>query len=246
MKWTSEDLTAEQWQALARAFLDHLRTLTDRSAGRLERAAPYARVGGKAGVAAGGRPGAAHSGLGVLGTLGAHSGGLSAIGGAAAVAGGAIPGVGIALSAFNAALNGRAAYSTHNHCIALEKLDQMSTSLTSWPAWGTTQATRVALLYALSQKGEKRVRRTVAAVPGLSAVGAIYNLGRAAYKSAKGTRGVERGRYAQFLIDRYVASGDLLAGAVLLELVEVNAFIGAAQLGGQQLHDLVVKKLASN
>lgn len=74
------------------------------------------------------------------------------------------------------------------------------------------------LSYIIDQKTEKAVKKGVGAV-GLGVLTTLYSIGRAAYKSAAGTKGKQRNFYAHVLARHLITHHCQLAEAIVAELL---------------------------
>jgi hypothetical protein len=157
--------------------------------------------------------------------------------------------VGLALAGVNAAYHLKAIYSNEWHIRALEAMRGAADK--DWREWQTSRATLLSLSYALSQKGEKTIRRAAAAIPGVGLIGTCYTLGRAVFKKNKG---VARKTHAEQLVDAGFAWNggvyrpDYLAVAACIELLGEADFAYAVKEDSKTLKNLkagVAQKLRS-
>lgn len=98
----------------------------------------------------------------------------------------------------------------YNRCTALAATDEMSCD-------HYTIGSRI-LPYIIDQKTEKAVKKGVGAA-GLGVLTTLYSIGRAAYKSAAGTKGKQRNFYAHVLARHLITHQCPLADAIVTELL---------------------------
>jgi hypothetical protein len=216
------------WEALRKAAVP----------GLLSQAGDFMELLGKKGGSYGLKVGGTGSGV-LTGTthVVAMAGATASGFGHALTAVGAIAGpAAIPLTVINAAYHAKAVYSTVWHVTALKAMRTHATK--NMKMWRTSQGTLDALDYAISQKTEKAVRRSASAVPGVGTVGTLYSLGRMIYKGVKGTKGKKRTENAATFTYHMIDQGDLLATAVIIEIMGWDDFV---YLCGLFPHELRLK-----
>jgi len=121
-------------------------------------------------------------------------------------------------------LSAVSAHKTLKHCDALEKIDGMKGCYDCRRVGGGADSgDKVAhrdvgglvLSYILAQKGEKALRKTVGAVPGVGLTETLYSVGRYVFKS---NRGVLRNEMAGLLAEHLITHNCGLAQAIVAEL----------------------------
>jgi hypothetical protein len=147
------------------------------------------------------------------------------LGGAAASATGiGLVVTGAAATLTLASLSAVSAHKTLKHCDALEKIDGMQGcydcrrvggNMGSGDKAAHQKVGGLVLSYILAQKGEKALRKTVGAVPGVGLGETLYSVGRYLFKS---NRGVVRNEMAGLLAEHLITHNCGLAQAIVAEL----------------------------
>lgn len=147
------------------------------------------------------------------------------VGGAAASATGiGLVVTGAAATLTLATLSAVSAHKTLKHCDALEKIDGMKGCydcrrvgghMGSGDKAAHQEVGGLVLSYILAQKGEKALRKTVGAVPGVGLGETLYSVGRYLFKK---DRGVVRNQMAGDLAEHLLTHNCGLAQAIVAEL----------------------------
>jgi hypothetical protein len=128
----------------------------------------------------------------------------------------------------------RSAYKTSHHIDALRKIHDRADSLACnmiTPDGGRAYfnpvqhgEVKAALEYLLNKKSAKLKKKVAGAVGG-GLLTAIYGVGKAAYKSLQGTKGVNRMRQAEIIAVHFVTHNCALAQAIVAELYSAEEML---------------------
>lgn len=99
--------------------------------------------------------------------------------------------------------------------------------------------------YIIHQKEEKTVRKAIGTVPGISLLGTVYTLGRAAYKSARGNKGKTRSENASALAMHLLTHNCGLAQAIVAQLYSFETMCWLLTQEHETVTKALAKKMAS-
>ena len=181
---------------------------------------------------------------------------LAGVGGAA-VLGAGTAGVGLlvagaVMTTVGVATSGASAYKTHGHIEGLKTLQMSPRS--SCICQDHRYAAEMAkdhemiqgtiLQYIIDKKSAKFKKKVVGSV-GLSMATSVHRLGKAIYKSAKHTKGVNRTHYANILARHVVTHECQLAASIVSELYSHNDYLAIRAMSSKKAGELLAMKMKS-
>ncbi|MGV7210361.1 hypothetical protein ACLB1G_21215 [Oxalobacteraceae bacterium A2-2] len=161
---------------------------------------------------------------------------------------------GAAITLGSITASARSAFKTHRHLkvlnALLERADGMPCDLIGPDGAKAEkdaaehQKVQEALAYLINKKGNKRIKK-VGGTVGLGIGVSLYGMGKAIYKLAKGTKGVNRTAHAHVIAKHLVTHNCALAQGIVAELYSPDEMLWMLERDSSEVAALLAEKMKS-